>query len=270
MIQIPSKIEPAYTAETIFSFNQKRIRPAMHRGNILSVNLTKPVKTPGCPDSFMDIPVSSPHKPSVHQPQQSAHPVSSAPVEHRIPPLRNIIQKGQKVRIGMVGQLPRIRVALGWNVSNPQCDIDLSAYLLDASGKVPGDDWFVFYGQTLSPDGSVTLHTDGSASDREFADIDFFKLNSSIRKIVFVLTINEAMKQHLNFSMVRDAYIRILEPDSGREIYSFMLTDYYDNVTSMMLGEVYLHNTEWKFNAIGNGVARDLAGLCQLYGVETN
>ena len=49
-----------------------------------------------------------------------------------------------------------------------------------------------------------------------------------------------------------------------------MLTDYYDNVTSMMLGEVYLHNTEWKFNAIGNGVARDLAGLCQLYGVETN
>ena len=48
------------------------------------------------------------------------------------------------------------------------------------------------------------------------------------------------------------------------------VTDYYDNVTSMMLGEIYLHNTEWKFNAIGNGVARDLAGLCQLYGVETN
>ena len=163
-----------------------------------------------------------------------------------------------------------MRVALGWNVSNPQCDIDLSAYLLDASGKVPGDDWFVFYGQTLSPDGSVALHVNDSRADREYADIDFFKLNTSIRKIVFVLTINEALERHLNFSMVKDAYIRLLDPDSGQEIYSFMLTDYYDNVTSMMLGEIYLHNTEWKFNAIGNGVARDLAGLCQLYGVETN
>ena len=118
---------------------------------------------------------------------------------------------------------------------------------LDASGKVPGDDWFVFYGQTSSPNKSVTLHINESSSDREYADIDFFRLDPSIRKIVFVLTINEALERNLNFSMVQDAYIRILNPDSGQEIYSFMLTDYYDNVTSMMLGEIYLHNTEWKF-----------------------
>lgn len=244
MFQIPTKAEAAYTAANISALSQKNIRSALHRGNILSVNLAKSTSR-NTPDHFNHF-------------------------DNATPALRNLIQKGQKVRIGMVGQLPRIRVALGWNVSNPQCDIDLSAYLLDASGKVPGDDWFVFYGQTSSPDGSVTLQVNGSASDREFADIDFFKLDSSVRKIVFVLTINEALERHLNFSMVRDAYIRILDSDSGHEIYSFMLTDYYDNVTSMMLGEIYLHNTEWKFNTIGNGVARDLAGLCQLYGVETN
>ena len=244
MFQIPTKAEAAYTAANISALNQKNIRSALHRGNILSVNLAKSTSR-NTPDHFNHF-------------------------DNATPALRNLIHKGQKVRIGTVGQLPRIRVALGWNVSNPQCDIDLSAYLLDATGKVPGDDWFVFYGQTSSPDGSITLHVNGSASDREFADIDFFKLNSSVRKIVFVLTINEALEHHLNFSMVKDAYIRILDSDSGHEIYSFMLTDYYDNVTSMMLGEIYLHNTEWKFNAIGNGVARDLAGLCQLYGVETN
>lgn len=244
MFQIPTKAEAAYTAANISALNQKNIRSALHRGNILSVNLAKSTSR-NTPDHFNHF-------------------------DNATPALRNLIQKGQKVRIGTVGQLPRIRVALGWNVSNPQCDIDLSAYLLDATGKVPGDDWFVFYGQTSSPDGSVTLHVNVSASDREFADIDFFKLNSSVRKIVFVLTINEALEHHLNFSMVKDAYIRILDSDSGHEIYSFMLTDYYDNVTSMMLGEIYLHNTEWKFNAIGNGVSRDLAGLCQLYGVETN
>ena len=273
MFQIPTKAEAAYTAVNISALNQKNIRSALHRGNILSVNLAKSISR-SAPDHschFDSTTLTHPHEAQFRQ-QSSSLPVSpvTVPEEHRIPALRNLIQKGQKVRIGTVGQLPRICVALGWNVSDPQCDIDLSAYLLDATGRVPGDDWFVFYGQTSSPDGSVTLHMDGSASDREFADIDFFKLNSSVRKIVFVLTINEALEYHLNFSMVRDAYIRILDSDSGHEIYSFMLTDYYDNVTSMMLGEIYLHNTEWKFNAIGNGVARDLAGLCQLYGVETN
>ena len=217
-----------------------KIKPAYNAGNILTLNQKNQ-----CP----------------------ASPVVPSKCKCSTPQLRNLIQK---VRIGMVGQLPRLRVALGWNVSCLQCDIDLSAYLLDASGKVPGDDWFVFYGQTSSPDRSVALHINESSSDREYADIDFFRLDPSIRKIVFVLTINEALERNLNFSMVQDAYIRILNPDSGQEIYSFMLTDYYDNVTSMMLGEIYLHNTEWKFNAIGNGVARDLAGLCQLYGVETN
>lgn len=263
MFQIPTKIDPAYTAGNVLTLNQQKIQPALHRGNILSVNLKKP--------SSSYAPERSKRTQPYRQPEPApVTPLSSAPKEHDIPVLRNIIQKGQKVRIGTVGQLPKVRVALGWNVSNPQCDIDLSAYLLDASSKVPGDDWFVFYGQTLSPDGSVALHVNGSKSDREYADIDFGKLNTSIRKIVFVLTINEALEHHLNFSMVKDAYIRLLDPDSGQEIYSFMLTDYYDNVTSMMLGEIYLHNTEWKFNAIGNGVARDLAGLCQLYGVETN
>ena len=267
MFQIPTKIEPAYTAGNVLTLNQRKIQPALHRGNILSVNLKKTSsghvqENPKRTQAYRQ-PEPAPVTPAVS-------PVSSAPQKQAIPTLRNIIQKGQKVRIGTVGQLPKVRVALGWNVSNPQCDIDLSAYLLDASGKVPGDDWFVFYGQTLSPDGSVALHVNGSRADREYADIDFYKLNTSIRKIVFVLTINEALERHLNFSMVKDAYIRLLDPDSGQEIYSFMLTDYYDNVTSMMLGEIYLHNTEWKFNAIGNGVARDLAGLCQLYGVETN
>lgn len=188
----------------------------------------------------------------------------------RIPSLRNLIQKGQKMSIGMKGQLQQIRFAMGWNTLDPQCDIDLSAYLLDSSGKVPADDWFVFYGQTRSPDGSVLLDINGSAEDREIVSVDLTKLHPSIRRIVFVLTINEAFTYRLNFSMVKDAYIRLLNPADNREILSFLLTDYYANVTSMMLGEIYLHNDNWKFNAIGNGVAKDLAGLCELYGVQTN
>ena len=134
MFQIPTKIEPAYTAGNVLTLNQRKIQPALHRGNILSVNLKKTSsghvqENPKRTQAYRQ-PEPAPVTPAVS-------PVSSAPQKQAIPTLRNIIQKGQKVRIGTVGQLPKVRVALGWNVSNPQCDIDLSAYLLDASGKVP-------------------------------------------------------------------------------------------------------------------------------------
>ena len=123
------------------TLNQQKFQPALHRGNILSVNLKETSsghvqENPKRTQAYRH-PEPAPVTPTVSS-------VFSAPQKHDIPVLRNVIQKGQKVRIGTVGQLPKVRVALGWNVSNPQCDIDLSAYLLDASGKVPGDDWLFF------------------------------------------------------------------------------------------------------------------------------
>lgn len=145
--------------------------------------------------------------------------------------------------------------------------MDVSAFLLNSNGKVLGDNWFVFYGQQTSPDGS-TVFSDDNATDCEKITIDFQKLNSNVSKIVFVLTINESFEKHLNFSMLNDAYIRIMDSSSNTELVSFKMEEYYSNVTSMMIGEIYQHNGTWKFNAIGNGVARDLAGLCELYGVQ--
>ena len=81
--------------------------------------------------------------------------------------------------------------------------------------------------------------------------------------------INEALEKHLNFSMIQDAWVRVLDSPSDQEIVSFQMDEYYSNVTSMMIGEIYLYHGTWKFNAVGNGVARDLAGLCELYGVQT-
>lgn len=68
--------------------------------------------------------------------------------------------------------------------------------------------------------------------------------------------------------MLKDAYVRIIDQASSQELASFQMDEYYSNVTSMMIGEIYKHNNIWKFNAIGNGVAKDLAGLCALYGVQ--
>ena len=139
--------------------------------------------------------------------------------------------------------------------------------MLGADGKILGDDWFVFYGQSQSPDNS-TLFQSTVSSDREAVCIDFQKLNPRVQKIVFVLTINEAFEKRLHFGMLKDAYIRILTPDGRKELVSYQMTEYYSNVISMMIGELYQYNGAWKFNAVGNGVAKDLAGLCALYGVQ--
>lgn len=266
MINIPMKVTESYDRNSISSLSRAKVCPALSRQSISSAGAFS-AQSPrtAAAGTRAAQGTSAPRTPQAPQ----TPPPAAAP--YRKPPaLRNLIQKGQKVSVGAAGQLKHLRIAMGWNTSDSRCDIDLSAFLLDASGKVPGDDWFVFYGQAKSPDGSVSLNTDGSAEDRETADIDLARLNPGIKKIVFVLTINEAFTYRLNFSMVKDAYIRLLEPDTGRELYSFGLTDYYANVTSMMLGELYLYNGTWKFNAVGNGVAKDLEGLCGLYGVQTN
>lgn len=204
-------------------------------------------------------------QPALTAGQQNTASTPGMPAARPVPALSNKVQKGQKTLLS-TSALSAVNACFGWNVTDARCDVDVSAFLLGADGKVIGDSWFVFYGQTLSPDQS-TRFVDGGGTDREMIQIDLTRLNPQVKKIVFVLTINDALEKRLHFGMLKDAYVRIMEP-SGKELVSFLMTEYYNNVISMMIGELYLHNGAWKFNAVGNGVARDLAGLCELYGVQ--
>lgn len=175
-----------------------------------------------------------------------------------------LVNKGQKVSLNGAN---RINVCAGWEIKDARCDVDISAFMLDASRKIISDEWFVFYGQTNSPDNSLQLNCNGTQNDDKCISANLAMVNNNVSRIVFVLTIDEAESQRLNFSMIDKAYIRIL--DGNNEIIRFMLHDYYDTVTAMMLGELYRHNGEWKFSAIGDGVKKDLGGLCEMYGVQT-
>lgn len=235
MINVPMKTRPSFTKQTVLSINQLKI--------------TKPLSS----------------KTIMNPPAHTS--VTETVMVQRVPHLTRTTNKGQRVPLEFSNKLTKIKACLGWNIKNPACDVDVSAFLLDSTGKVIGDNWFVFYGQTESPDHS-TIFSMGNEEDREMISVDFTKIHSNVSKLVFVLTINEALEKRLNFSMVQDAYIRILDATTNTEIVSFMMDEYYENVTSMMIGELYLHNHSWKFHAIGNGVARDLAGLCEFYGVQ--
>ena len=183
-----------------------------------------------------------------------------------LPALSKRVSKGQKVPLTFSSN--KIKVNFGWNVNNAACDVDVSAFLLAGSGKVVGDDFFVFYGQESSPERSVLFKNVEEANVLQVFDIDTSILNPAVQKIVFVMTINDALENAQNFSMLKDAYIQIVDPVTNTEVASFLVEEYYNNINSMMMGEVYLHNGTWKFNAIGNGVNKDLAGLCEFYGVQ--
>lgn len=182
------------------------------------------------------------------------------------PTLMNKVSKGSKTNIDPIANAPQINVCLGWHTNC--CDVDVSAFMLDANSKSLGEEWFVFYGQTQSPDGALSLNNT-NLEDMQSMFVNFAMLDPNVKRIVFVLTINEALQRHQNFSMIFDAYIRIMDSTRNVELVSFPITEYYPTITSMMVGELYQYNGNWKFNAIGNGVARDLAGLCEFYGIET-
>ena len=173
------------------------------------------------------------------------------------------LRKGQK----FVLDATDIKVCVGWKST---CDLDVSAFMLGSNGKVIGDEWFIFYGKTVSPDGSMVHSGDnvkGNNGDKEVISMKLQDINQNVQKVVFVVTIDEALKLGLNFSMVSDAYVRVVN-NQGVELMRFALSDYYSNVTSMMIGSVYKRNGIWKFDAIGDGVSKDLAGLCRMYGVN--
>ena len=259
MIHIPMKTRGAWNKDTLRSMNGLKTGQIVHAGNIAELQRSKETSPVQKQDAGKRTPPD----------EASGGHMTAPPSRMRLPALERTILKGQKIALSSVGELRQVDVCLGWNSKNAECDVDVSAFLLGENGKVIGDDWFVFYGQTKSPDGSTVFEVDGK-TDREVIRMDLTRLHPAVKKVVFVLTINEAFEKKLNFGMLEDAYIRILEHGSQKELASFAMTDYYANVISMMIGELYLHGGNWKFHGIGNGVAKDLAGLCGLYGVAVS
>lgn len=291
MINIPAKITKPLCKDTLASLNNKTAEP-ISKETVLSLNakqrsrplisthnnsnqqiVTRQTATESGLGLNMDNRSglrSNNSTTTVRMPQAQLSTQSSVVLQDMmIPNLINPLRKGQKTTLDPQNKgLQSLKACFGWNITDARCDIDASAFLITNNGKVPGDEWFVFYGQTESPDNSIHFGLDLSQKDREVISINLQRLNTSIQKIVFVLTINEAFENNLNFSMITDAYIRILNGTTNQELVSYKLDEYYSNVTSMTIGELYIHNGQWKFNPVGNGVHQDLAGQCAIYGVE--
>ena len=187
------------------------------------------------------------------------------------------LQKGQKVDLtkGNPG-LKKIMVGLGWDVNQydngADFDLDASAFLLGENGKVASDSDFVFYGNLAHNSESVIYQGDNLTGEGEGDDeqilVDLSKVPAGVSKIAFTVTIYEAEERRQNFGQVSNSFIRIVDDVTGSEIIRYDLGEDFSIETAVVVGELYRHGGEWKFNAIGSGFNGGLAALCRQYGVN--
>ncbi|GAB7187202.1 TerD family protein [Kitasatospora sp. Ki12] len=179
------------------------------------------------------------------------------------------LTKGGNVSLGKQAPgLAVIRVGLGWT-AGAGYDLDASALLCGADGKVGSDQNFVFFNNLRSPDGSVR-HQGGSGggADREQIEVRLAEVSAGVEKIVFAVAIYDAAQRRQSFGQVRSAYVRITDPDGGTEVARYDVAPEAGSETAMVFGELYRHGADWKFRAVGQGYAAGLAGIAADFGVD--
>lgn len=190
------------------------------------------------------------------------------------------LQKGQKVSLTKEkAGLNRIVIGLGWDeverkrgffAPKPTAiDCDASALVLQ-NGKLKGKEDIVYFGNLKHHTGAI-MHmgdnlTGAGAGDDEQIIVELSKIPEKYDKIILVVNIYDAYKRKQHFGMIKNAFIRLVDERDGKEVCRYNLSESYDNMTAMVFGEVYRHNGEWKFNAVGQGTQDEgLGQLAQRY-----
>ena len=187
------------------------------------------------------------------------------------------LSKGQKVSLtkGNPG-LKHIVVGLGWDTNKYDggfdFDLDSAAFLLDENGKVNADTDFVFYNNLKHSSGAVehlgdNLTGEGDGDDEQ-VKVDLSLVPQNISKIAFTVTIHESLERRQNFGQVSNSYVRVIDEDTNQELLNYELGEDFSIETAIVVCEIYRHNGEWKFNALGSGFEGGLEALCKNFGVN--
>ncbi|WP_057764022.1 TerD family protein [Cytobacillus praedii] len=187
------------------------------------------------------------------------------------------LSKGQKVDLTKTNPgLTKVVVGVGWDVNKydggHDFDLDSSVFLLGDNGKVTSDSDFVFYNNANGGNGSV-VHTGDNRTgagdgDDEQVKVDLANVPANVQRITFTITIHDGEARNQNFGQVSNSYVRIMSEDSGEELIRYDLGEDFSIETAIVVGELYRHNAEWKFSAIGSGYQGGLAALAKDFGLQ--
>lgn len=188
-----------------------------------------------------------------------------------------VLKKGQKVDLTKDNPgLKKVIIGLGWDTNKYSggfdFDLDASAFLCGENGRVRNEQDFVFYNNLEHSSGSV-IHTgdnrtgEGEGDDEQII-IDFSKVPESIHKIAITVTIYDAVHRGQNFGQVSNAFVRVVNEETGKEVLRYDLSEEFSVETALVVCELYRYKGEWRFSAVGSGFQGGLAALCQNYGLD--
>ncbi|PTX52576.1 tellurium resistance protein TerD [Gemmobacter caeni] len=186
------------------------------------------------------------------------------------------LSKGQNLSLTKTEPgLKKVVIGLGWDpraTDGQQFDLDASACLLNDAGKVRSEADFIFYNQMKSGCGSVEHtgdnRTGAGDGDDEQIKVDLSRVPADVQRIAITVTIDQADARRQSFGQVANAFVRILNEETGSEVVRFDLSEDMSTETAMIFAELYRHNGDWKFKAIGQGYAGGLRAMCHQYGIN--
>ena len=174
------------------------------------------------------------------------------------------LTKGQKIDLTKGTTLTHINVGLGWDpvtsCYEEDVDCDASCVLLDENNKVISqryEESTVYFSNKVLPGikHSGDNRTGGGDGDDETIEIELNQIPERVNRIVVFMNIYEASKRGQDMSTLRNAYIRLYNPKNyNEEICRFNLDESKGTSTGLIAGEIYRHNGDWKFAAVGEGV----------------
>lgn len=177
------------------------------------------------------------------------------------------LQKGQKVSLSKErAGLSQVIIGLGWDEVQQKksffapkplpIDCDATAFVLQ-NGKLVDKEDIVYFGNLRHKSGTIQHMGDNltgaGEGDDEQIIVDLARVPAQYDRIVIIVNIYQARERQQHFGMIRNAFIRLVDGRNQSEMCRYNLTDDYSGRTAMIFGEVYRHNGEWKFNAIGQG-----------------
>ncbi|MGO4269937.1 TerD family protein [Paenibacillus sp. TAF58] len=189
------------------------------------------------------------------------------------------LSKGQRIDLTKTNPgLSKAIIGLGWDTNKYSgghaFDLDASAFLLHAEGKAKGLEDFIFYNNLVGVNGCIE-HTgdnrtgDGDGDDEQIR-VDFSKIPAHIHRVGIAVTIHDGANRNQNFGQVSNAFVRLVDEVTNREILRYDLGEDFSVETAVVICELYRDSQgqEWKFQAVGSGFQGGLQALCKNYGLD--
>lgn len=185
------------------------------------------------------------------------------------------LRKGESISLRKDNKnLDEIHVGLGWAVNSfgtDDFDLDASVFMVGKNGRISDSRNFVFFNNLQSPEGAI-VHTGDNrvggenADDDEAIKVKLSKVPAHIERIIFTVTIYDAVVRRQNFGQVSNAFIRIDDELTGQTLCKYDLSEDYSSACSVIVGEFFRNGAEWRFSALGEGLTDEIEGVCRRFG----